>query len=58
MLFQNGRIRRITNMKKIKEYFKNTDKSQIMQDAYAVVFFASGFASLIFLTYKFVKWKF
>lgn len=45
-------------MKKTKEYFKNIDKSQIMQDAYVVVFFASGLASLIFLTYKFVKWKF
>lgn len=45
-------------IKRIKEYFKNTDKAQIMQDAYAVMFFVAGIVSLISLAYKFVKWKF
>lgn len=36
--------------KKIKEYFKNTDRLQIQQDFYALFFIAAGIFSAIYLT--------
>ena len=36
--------------KKIKEYFKNTDRLQIQQDFYALLFIAAGSISAIYLT--------
>lgn len=38
--------------KKIKEYFKNTDKLQIYQDVYALFFIVGGAASAVYLIYK------
>ncbi|MCX4257758.1 MAG: hypothetical protein OSJ54_12650 [Oscillospiraceae bacterium] len=37
-------------LKKIKEYFKNTDRLQIQQDFYALLFIAAGSISAIYLT--------
>lgn len=37
-------------LKKIKEYFKNTDKLQIQQDFYALFFIVAGSISAIYLT--------
>lgn len=45
-------------IKKIKEYLKNNDKQRVYQDAYALTFIIGGFTSLVYLTYKFVRWKF
>lgn len=36
--------------KKIKEYFKNTDRLQIQQDFYALFFIVAGSISAIYLT--------
>ena len=36
-------------LKKIKEYFKNTDRAQIYQDIYAGLFSAAGVCSIIYL---------
>lgn len=37
-------------LKKIKEYFKNTDRLQIQQDIYVLVFICAGIFSAIYLT--------
>ncbi len=37
-------------LKKIKEYFKNTDRLQIQQDMYVLLFIATGIFSAIYLT--------
>lgn len=37
-------------LKKIKEYFKNTDRLQILQDFYALFFIVAGSISAIYLT--------
>lgn len=37
-------------LKKIKEYFKNTDRLQIQQDIYVLLFIAAGIFSAIYLT--------
>ena len=36
--------------RKIKEYFKNTDRLQIQQDFYALFFITAGTFSAIYLT--------
>lgn len=36
-------------LKKIKEYFKNTDRLQIQQDFYALLFIAAGIFSTAYL---------
>ena len=36
--------------RKIKEYFKNTDRLQIQQDMYVLLFIAAGSISAIYLT--------
>lgn len=36
-------------LRKIKEYFKNTDRTQIYQDIYAGLFSAAGVCSIIYL---------
>lgn len=36
--------------RKIKEYFKNTDRLQIQQDFYALFFIVAGSISAIYLT--------
>ncbi len=42
--------------KKIKEYFKNTDRLQIQQDFYALLFIAAGSISAIYLTVMIAGW--
>lgn len=42
--------------KKIKEYFKNTDRLQIQQDFYALLFIAAGILSVIYLTGMIAGW--
>lgn len=36
-------------LKKIKEYFKNTDRLQVQQDMYVLLFVAAGIFSIIYL---------
>lgn len=36
-------------LKKIKEYFKNTDRLQIQQDLYALIFIFAGVVSAVCL---------
>lgn len=36
--------------RKIKEYFKNTDRLQIQQDFYALFFIVAGSISAVYLT--------
>lgn len=43
-------------LKKIKEYFKNTDRLQIQQDFYALLFIAAGSISAIYLTVLIARW--
>ncbi len=43
-------------LKKIKNYFKNTDKRQKYMDFYAVTFSAAGLLSMIHLAYMIVGW--
>ena len=43
-------------LKKIKEYFKNTDRLQIQQDFYALLFIAEGSISAIYLTVMIAGW--
>ncbi len=43
-------------LKKIKDYFKNTDKRQKYMDFYAVTFSAAGLISMIYLAYIIVGW--
>ena len=43
-------------LKKIKEYFKNTDRLQIQQDFYALFFIAAGSISAIYLTVMIAGW--
>ncbi len=43
-------------LKKIKDYFKNTDKRQKYMDFYAVTFSAAGLLSMIYLAYMIVEW--
>lgn len=43
-------------LKKIKEYFKNTEKLQIYQDVYALFFIVGGMASAVYLAYKILRW--
>ncbi len=42
--------------RKIKEYFKNTDRLQIQQDFYALFFIAAGSISAIYLTVLIAGW--
>lgn len=42
--------------KKIKEYFKNTEKLQIYQDVYALFFIIGGAASAVYLICKIAGW--
>lgn len=42
--------------KKIKEYFKNTDRLQIQQDMYVLLFVAAGIFSTIYLTVLIAGW--
>lgn len=42
--------------RKIKEYFKNTDRLQIQQDMYVLLFVATGIFSTIYLTVMIVGW--
>lgn len=43
-------------LKKIKEYFKNTDRLQIQQDFYALFFIAAGSISAVYLTVLIAGW--
>lgn len=43
-------------LKKIKEYFKNTDRLQIQQDFYALLFIAAGSISAVYLTVMIAGW--
>lgn len=36
-------------LRKIKEYFKNTDREQIYRDFYAALFSAAGVCSIVYL---------
>ena len=36
-------------LRKIKEYFKNTDRQQIQQDMYVLLFIAAGIFSAAYL---------
>jgi len=42
--------------RKIKEYFKNTDRLQIQQDMYVLLFIAAGIFSAIYLTVMIAGW--
>lgn len=44
-------------MKKIKEYFKKKDKSQIYEDFYAVTFITAGIASIIYIAVRIARYK-
>ncbi len=43
-------------LKKIKEYFKNTDRLQIQQDFYALFFIAAGSISAVYLMVLIAGW--
>ena len=43
-------------LKKIKEYFKNTDRLQIQQDFYALFFIVAGSISAVYLTVLIAGW--
>ena len=43
-------------LKKIKEYFKNTDRLQIQQDFYALFFIVAGSISAVYLSVLIAGW--
>ena len=43
-------------LKKIKKYFKNTDRLQIQQDFYALLFISAGIFSAAYLTGRIAGW--
>ena len=44
-------------MKKIKEYFKNKDQSQIYEDFYAATFIVAGVVSMIYIAVRIARYK-
>lgn len=42
-------------MKKIKDYFKNTDKTRLYEDFYAITFIIAGIASMIYIGTKIAR---
>ena len=44
-------------MKKIKDYFKNTDKSKFYEDFYAVTFIVAGIGSMIYIATRIARYR-